>query len=360
MIERISATEVLADCRPMLGMSSSQEAALDDATLAGLGRRSAGIHCPCSRSTLRASLLECTRGLPSAYNSLPEAVDEAIESLIVGGDLLELNDVVTEDSNVRQTWVFAAPPGFVVRPSGSVYLFGVVPDQDSLLPSTLSGRVLHRGATRLLEPRSGDDLPHELSELGLQGLSADAWIKSPRLEDPAKLINRHQQLLACEDPATDVPDLLILDSAQPVTYYRGRWTKPTNQDGMFVARRPQEFGAPLWCLVDLRNGAPVRLLDLPLKQTRWRACDAAWHLQMAIDHRSNGPQCYRRRADNGGVRFDFFSPLPQWSQRRLMIFGTPAPPDRSLFSYVLPANEAEAEEKFLQQNLWLSRVDSRR
>ena len=358
MIERISAIEVLAECRRILGMSSDQEAALDDATLAGLARRSAGIHCPCSRATLRASLLECTRGLPSAYGSLREAVDEAIESLIVAGDLLELNDVVTEDSNVRQTWVFAAPPGFVVRPSGSVFLFGVVPDQDSLLPTTLSDRVLHRGATRLLEPRSGEDLQHELRELGLQGLSVDAWFKSPQPEDPAKLIARHQQLLTSENPVTEVPDLQILDSARDVTYYRGRWTEPTNQDGMFVARRPQEFGAPIWCLVDLHNGSPVRLLDLPLKQTRWRACDAAWHLQMAIDHRNGEPQCYRRRTDDGGVRFDFFSPLPQWSQRRLLILGRSLPRDRSLLSFRLPAKEADTEEAFLHQNLWLSRLDS--
>ena len=358
MIERISTTEVLADCRRILGMPSSQEVTLDDATLAGLGRRSAGIHCPCSRATLRASLLECTRGLPAAYDSLPEAVDEVIESLIVGGDLLELNDVVTEDSDVRQTWVFAAPPGFVERPSGSVFLFGVVPDQDSLLPSTLSGRVLHRGATRLLEPRSDEDLPHELRELGLQQLSGGAWLRSPRPEDPAALIARHQQLLASENPVTEVPDLQLLDSARPVTYYRGRWAKPTNQDGTFVARRPQEYGAPIWCLVHLRNGAPARLLDLPLKQTRWRACDAAWHLQMAIDNCNGRPQRYRRRADKADVRFDFFSPLPQWSQRRLMILGKLAPRDRSLLSFVLPANEADTEERFLQQHLWLSPVDN--
>lgn len=357
MIERVSATEVLADCRRTLGMPDSQEAALDDAALAGLGRRSAGIHCPCSRATLRASLLECTRGLPTAYDSLTEAIEEAIEALIVGGDLLELNDVVTEDSDVRQTWVFAALPGFVERPSGSVFLFGVVPDQDSLLPAALSDRVLYRGATRLLEPRSGEDLPHELRELGLQQLSDGAWLKSPRTEDPPRLIARHQQLLARESPVTEVPDLQLLDPARPVRYYRGRWVRPTNQNGTFVARRPQEFGAPIWCLVDLHNGAPVRLLDLPLKQTRWRACDAAWHLQMAIDHCNGRPQCYRRRADQGGVRFDFFSPLPQWSQRRFMILGRPVPRERSLLSYVLPANEADTEEAFLQQTLWLSPVD---
>ena len=154
-----------------------------------------------------------------------------------------------------------------------------------------------------------------------------------------------------------IHDLKILDSSRPVTYYRGRWVDPTDHDGPFVARRPQEFGAPIWCLVELRNGDPVCLLDLPLARTRWRGCDSAWHLQMAIDHDRGTPQLYRRRVDRDIVRFDFFSPLPQWSQRRLMILGRPVARDRCLFSYLLPADEADAEEAFLQESLWLSRSD---
>ena len=360
MIVRVTATEILAGCGRTFGMPEGQHFELDDALLAPLARRSAGVHCPCSRATLRTSLLECTHGLPSSYDSLPEAVENAIEALIVGGDLLELADVVIDDSDVRQTWVFSAPPSFVVRPSGSVFLFGVVLDQDTFLPSALSRRVLQRGYTRVLEPQPGEDLPRELRGLGLQQLSDRAWLRSPRTEDPADLLSRHQRLLAGQPPVTGIRELQILDSARPVTYYRGRWTDPTDQNGTFVARRPQEFGAPIWCLVELRNGEPVRLLDLPLVQTRWRGCDSAWHLQTAIDHCRGAPQRYRRRLDGDEVRFDFFSPLPQWSQRRLMIIGRPVPRDTCLFSYVVLANEADAEEAFLHQNLWLSHDDSSR
>ena len=360
MIARISPTDVLAGCRKTLGMPDDRDAGLDGTMLAALGRRSAGMHCPCSRATLRTALLECTYGLPADRDSLPEAVDDAIEALIVGGDLLELNDVVIDASDVRQTWVFAAPPGFVVRPSGSAFLFGIVPDQDTFLPSTLAARVLHRGFTRMLEPQPDEDIPRLLRELGLQQLSDRAWLKSPRPEDPADMLSRHQQLLAGQPPVTGIRDVQILDSARPVTHYRGRWTDPTDQNGTFVARRPQEFGAPIWCLVDLRNGKPVRLLDLPLARTRWRGCDAAWHLQTAIDHCRGAPQRYRRRIDGDGIRFDFFSPLPQWSQRRLMILGRSVPRDACLFSYVVPANEADPEEAFLQQDLWLSHDDGSR
>ena len=357
MIDRIGVTEVLAGCRRTLGLPDDQETGLDDAMLAALTRRSAGVHCPCSRATLRASLVECTRGLPANYESLSDAVDDAIEALIVGGDLLELNDVVTEDSDFPQTWAFAAPPGFVIRPSGSAFLFGIVPDQDTFLPSTFASRVHQRGFARLLEPCPDEDLAHELKELGLQQLSDRAWLRSPPPQDPAAMINRYQRLLADQPPVMEIRDLQLLDPSRPVTYYRGRWVDRTDHDGLFVARRPQEFGAPIWCLVELRHGDPVGLLDLPLPQTRWRGCDSAWHLQMAIDYDRGAAQLYRRRVDGDGVRFDFFSPLPQWSQRRLMILGRPVPRDRCLFSYLLPADEADAEESFLQKSLWLSRSE---
>lgn len=359
MISRVTKTEVLAHCRETLGIFNNQDVSIDEALLTDLVRRSAGIHCPCSRSTLRHSILECTKSLPTIYESasFPEAIDDVIEALIVGGDLLELDDDVIDDSNVGQPQVALAPPGFVVRKSGSVFLFGIVPDQDTFLPSTLAERVLQRGFTRLIEPKPGEDISGELLELGLQKRPERAWVKCPKTEDSADLLARHQRLLADGPPSSEIPDLKILDSTRPVTCYRGRWTEPTAQHGDFVARRPQEYGAPIWCLVKLEDGQPVRLLDLPLKHSRWRGCDVAWYLQSAIDHCRGAPQRYRRRIDGDDIRLDFFSPLPQWSERRLMLIGRSVPPDECLLSYVIPENEADAEEEFLKKNLWLSLDD---
>jgi hypothetical protein len=356
-ITAINAADLLVECRKTLGLSVSQEPCVDDVLLTSLLRRSAGIHCPCSRATLRASLLESLQGLPGNGDSLPDRIDAAIEALIVGGDLLELNDVVTDDTAVKGTWVFAAPPSFVVRPSGGIFLLGIVPDQDSFLPLSLASRIIYDGFTRALAPQPGEDLAAELREQGLQQLSESAWLKSPKAEAAADVLGRFERRLATQPPAGALSDLEILDPARPVTYYRGRWTVPKNQSGTFVARRPQEFGAPIWCFVALQGGVPIRLLDLPLERTRWRGCDAAWHLQMAIDYCRHNPQRYRRRVEGDGIRLDFFSPLPQWSQRRLMIFGRAAPRQNSLFSYWLPPAEAQTEERFLQERLWLSRTE---
>ena len=75
---------------------------------------------------------------------------------------------------------------------------------------------------------------------------------------------------------------------------------------------------------------------------------------MAIDSCRQTPQRYRRQDVGKEVRLDFFSPLPQWAQRRLMILGRPSSPEQSLMSYWIPISEAESEEHFLQEQLWLS------
>ena len=107
MIERVTASEVLAGCRRTLGLSGQGDRSIDDVLLAALLRRSAGIYCPCSRATLRASVLECTQALVADEVGWSQRIDDTIEALVVGGDLLELDDVVPEDSDIRQTWVFA-------------------------------------------------------------------------------------------------------------------------------------------------------------------------------------------------------------------------------------------------------------
>lgn len=354
VITEIKPDDILAGCRQTLGLSETREELIDEILLAALLRRSAGIHCPCSRITLRTSLLESLRHFSQDDRALSERIDTIIEGLIVGGDLLELNDVATDDPEAKGTWVFAAPPGFVVRPSGSIFLLGVVPDQDTFLPHSLVSRISYEGFTRTIIPEPNENLVTDLHEHGMQELSESAWLKCPTAERPEAMLNRYERQLGLQPLSGAVDDLRILDPTKSITYYRGRWTAPQGQTGTFIARRPQEFGAPLWCFAELEAGSIVRILDLPLRKTRWRGCDVAWHLQMAIDSCRQTPQRYRRQDVSNEVRFDFFSPLPQWAQRRLMILGRPSSPEQSLMSYWIPTSEAESEEYFLQERLWLS------
>ena len=357
MIEEISREEVLVGCREILGLSDVDNAVVDDDLLTALVRRSAGIHCPCSRTVLRSSLVDALQHLCDTDVDLPDRVEAIVEGLIVVGDLLELHDVGVVDPDVRGTWVFAAPPSYVERESGEIFVVGIVADQDVFLPEPLASRVDVRGLTRLILPEVNEDLAMRLDDQGLQRLSEKTWLRSPNAEPFDQLLARYERRLAERPPAGTVNEMEILDREKPVTFYRGRWSNCTGKSGIFVGRRPQEFGAPIWCLVELAAGNVIKFLDLPATKSRWRGCDEAWHLQMAIDVRRGQPQRYGVQRRGGEYRFDFFSPLPAWSERRLIAFGRNVPRERCLMSYVLPSGAAEIEEGFLRESLWLSRTE---
>jgi hypothetical protein len=200
-------------------------------------------------------------------------------------------------------------------------------------------------------------LAGELNELGLQPISQEAWLKCPRAQTAADFVAGLEARMRTGSRSGDISDLQLLDSERPVTYYRGRWVSLKKQSGVFVARRPQEYGSPIWCLVEVQGGDARKLLDFPLPKNRWRGCDAAWHLQMAIDHLRGVPQRYRVRPGAEGIFLDFFSPIPLWAQRRLMIIGRQVPAEKCLISFQIPDDELEEEERFLQERLWLARAD---
>ena len=349
--------EVLDLARCQLGLPQSESVA-DDVYIAAVLRHCAGFLCPCSGTTLKTTVRESLHYLID-NGGLDEQIDTAIENLTVGGDLLELNHVTTNDAAAKGTWIFAAPPGYVVRKTGSIFLTGVVEDQDTYLPKTLSERIRYKDCTRILVPESYEDLIGELAELGLQKISQDSWLKCPRAQSATEFLSGLKRRLLSGSRSGDIPDIQILDSARSITYYRGRWVAPKRHSGVFVARRPQQYGAPIWCFVELENGGPQRILDFPLPKERWRGCDTAWYLQSAIDYVRGTPQRYRRRNAPEGAYLDFFSPLPLWTQRRLVIVGRKANAEKCLLSFWIPASELEEEERFLQKRLWLSRIDGK-
>jgi hypothetical protein len=196
-----------------------------------------------------------------------------------------------------------------------------------------------------------------LREYGLVQLSEQNWLKLPKTEAPAALKERFERQLAEQPPSGEIANLLVLDSSRSPTYYKGRWISPKRENGTFVARRPQAYGADLWGFARLNAGIVVQFLDLPPKHNKWRGCDTAWHLQMAIDHCRGVPQRYRQRKGIDGVIFDFFSPLPLWAERRLSMIGRRADALQCLFSYSLSDRESTTEDTFLRERLWLTRKD---
>jgi hypothetical protein len=352
-VEPVDANEVLHVCRRALALPPEAPDPIDETFLGALVRRAAGMLCPCSPRTLVRAVLGGLDQLSDDSASLGEQVDAAVERAAMLGDLLELHDVTTDDPNTKGTWVFAAPPAFVVRTNGSVLLMGVTPEKPNPLPPSIAARISYRRGLRIIQQQAPEDLPQVLRELGLLELSERTWLRLPKAETASSFRSRLERQLQALPPSGDVAELLLLDPQRDVQFYRGRWVSPKKETGMFVARRPQAYGTPMWGLAQMNQGAVERFLDFPPPKDRWRGCDLAWHLQMAIDADRGVPQRYRRRSAPGGAFLDFFGPLPLWAERRLATFGQPAEPARCLMSYFVGERELSEEEAFLSDRLWL-------
>tara|TARA_R110002124_G_scaffold46277_18_gene139046 strand:- start:5307 stop:6404 length:1098 start_codon:yes stop_codon:yes gene_type:complete len=358
MISVFTPEDIVRYCRSLLDLQDENQG-IDDNFLAAILRRSAGILCPCSRAVLRAALVESLDHLDDDPSTLPVRIEALIDDLIVVGDFLELTEVTTGEEEAKGTWVFAAPPSFVERKSGSIFLIGIVPDQDGWLPEDIRSRIVFSRGARSIRPVEGEDLALRLASEGLRQLPETTWLRAPKTLAPEMALSKARQQLAKEQQCAPVQGLEIIDPETRPTYYKGRWTSPKVHSGLFVGRRPQEFGAPLWCLVEMDSGILKRIIDLPFRGYRWRACDAAWHLQMAIDCERGVPQRYKiENCGTDACRISFYSPIPLWAERRLMILGKKCQAEKSLFTYEIPADEADQEEEFLQENLWIVPVDA--
>lgn len=321
--------------------------------LAASVRRAASFSCPSTPTTLIRTVMDALRGLPGYDEGIRAQLDLVIDALAGVGDLLELPSG-EPDGPKRQ--IYLGYPAFIRRRSGACVLIGVRPDGQPLATGELAQRIEFDGHLRVVRP--GADLDQLMMVNDIAERSVSQWIQSSRPRSAAQLIAEYSARLDAAGPSGDIEGARILDPAAPVRYYRGRWRPPKSGDsGMFLARRPQAYGADLWCVARLDDGRFVRLVDLPLFGSLLPAADEAWELQAAIDAERGHRQLVRVRptADVASEAIDFFSPLPSWAQRRLDLFGTPLLPGRgSLFSYSLTADEVSEELNFLGESLWMS------
>ena len=340
-----------------LGLNSAAVDLTSVEAIAGALRRIASFLCPCSAATLVRGVVRPLRGLVSDFEALKRTVEETLEAMIAHGDILEHRDVEEDTINGAVSLLYIAPVSFVLRKSGSVILLGVTPDQFSALPDYLEERVEYKDHLRRLNPLPDEDLPADLIQLGLLEISYEHWLRAPRAETPEQHLSRIDRLLNTVQPSREVPGLSLLDPECPVQHYRGRWTNVRSQSGRFVARRSQAYGADLWCYVQLRDGNPERFIDLPLAGDRWRGCDEAWHLQMAIDALRGNPQRFRVTPGPADTRVvQFFSPVPKWAHRRWAAVGEPVSGTGSLFAYRLSKTEFDEELHFARATLWLEEL----
>ena len=324
--------------------------------IAGALRRAAGLFCPCSARTLIRAVVKPLEGLVPDSNKLTESVENTLDRLVSYGDLLEHRDFSEQDGRPTESGslLYAAPPSFVARRSGSAILLGITPEQNSPLPDEIAARIEYLNHMRRIPGEAVFDLHTWLKRLGLIELSYESWTRAPSSDSPGRLLDQLNALLAKAPSSGEIPGLSVLDPSKPVRYYRGRWVEPNSRTGRFVARRPQAYGAALWCYIELSDGEPVKFVDLPVISSRARGCDEAWRIQMAIDMLRDSPQRFGvRRGAGTDCILDFYSPVPMWAQRRWDSIGRPVASSNSLFSYCFDQSEVAEEIEFARKMLWV-------
>ena len=328
------------------------------AVVAAAIRRAASFNCPTSPRHLVAAVEEAMRGLGSLGQSDDHgaSVSVVLESLVAYGDLLEAP--FEDDSGISRRVLFLGPPSYVTVSSATVLLVGIRGEGLALLDESLTERVEHQVHVRRMQLQSGEDAVTLFKPIGLLELSLDQWLEHPRFCRPRDLFDVYNERLDAAGPSGTIEGCRILDPRRSPTYYRGRWRSPTRRDnGRFVARRPVEFGADLWCFAELSGGSVVRLIDLPLNHVLNRGCDEAWRLQAAVDYLSGNPQ----KAQVGSayrptdVTLHLQSPIPSWAQRYLKVLGRPLPRQRgSLISFDLAKTALQDALRFLHESMWIN------
>ena len=352
-MRRLTVAEVHANKIAELGLDPTTLDLTSVEAIAAALRRAANFLCPCAATTLVRAVADPVRGLVEPTEDNRGRVRETLEAMLAHGDFLEHRDIEENTARSAAVLIYAAPPSFVARESGTVILLGTSnPALDSI-----TARIEYASHLRRINPISDEDLCGELRRLGFAEISHKQWLQAPRQESPAQHLARLDRLLDAAQPSRDVPGLSLLDWERPVRYYPGRWASTGSLSGRFVARREQAYGGDLWCYIEMSDGRPDRLVDLPLADSRWRGCDDAWRLQMAIDANRGRAQLFRMSPGPGNANvMQFFSPIPMWARRRLDSIGEPVSSSGCLFAYRLATAELAEEVRFATDVLWLTEL----
>jgi hypothetical protein len=353
-IERLEPQQLSAGTVEVLGLSD--RVALDSTeALAASLRRGASFLCPTTPRALVASVSEALLGLPEfADGPAGPKLLGVLDSLLANGDLIE---APLDDTGGSRRHLFLGSPSFIRR-EGGFLLTGVRPDGAPLLDGDLFALVEPRGYAQLIRTEQPDQLEKQLLTEGLVAVSQEQWLRAPRLESATDLLSAYRLRLSAAGPAGEIEGVELVDPTSDVRYYRGRW-RPTRKkdDGEYLIRRPQMFGANLWCFAEISAGVVQRFVDLPIQGLLASGSDEGWRLQAALDVSSGDPQLLRAGPLEPGRKvLDLFAPLPSWSQRRLDVIAEPAPRSPgALFSYAIAEDEIDQEVRFLEEMMFLRR-----
>jgi hypothetical protein len=314
-------------------------------------RRASYVLAPTPRHELESGVASSFAGM-LADGELPDLVSDVLDALLVYGDILEMRRAVEDQWDRSRLVLRPAPPAFVKRTDGSTIILGVAGDDLLGFAGDITDRLRFQDVLRILPHQVDVDLAGYLKENGLIELSEKAWLRIPQEEEPGSYLTKWTE--AVRSQANGNPTaVIILDGKRPASFYKGRWTSPNTQSGIYVGRRSQRYGSDIWCLCEIDRGQTTKFLDLFSVGDRLRPCDIAWRIQMAMDAVEGCPQKFRSHLTEEGYCLEFFSPLPSWAERRLCVAGNAVKRAGALLSYLIPKEAFRIETAFLSKLLWL-------
>lgn len=353
-VQHLGRDELAARAVVILGLDDTTTDLYSVEALCAALRRAASYLCPTSPRQIVDAVLETLTPLGDTPSR--DDLDEALAALIGAGDLLELRQTPTGPRTL-----FLGPPSYVEKYVGDYLLLGIRPNGAPILDTQISADIIYMAHTRslTLDP---DNAAESLAAAGLHRWDRSQWCRMPREQSAAAVIAQARQHLDRAPSRGVVSGLTIIDAAARINYYKGRWREPAPVDnGLFVGRRPQAYGAPIWCLVRLEAGVPQAILDLPVSGSLAPSWDEARRVQAALDADRGVPQEFRIRSmgqDDGACILDVFAPLPSWAERHLTLVGWPTTRSKgALASYWIPDDATTDVKAYLTNRLWM--IDSK-
>lgn len=324
-----------------------------DALIAQALRRTIFIAAPCSYRTARSLTVSALSPLFDDPDVLKTSVEDILNDLVAMGDIFEMQREATLGF---ETVLRPAPPAFVARDDATFVLLGVAGDE--ITPHLDYPVHYHASGLRMITAQGKEACREALLGIGLIDLPKRTWMHAPTIVSAREHVDFWKAQLPGATHPEKIEGLQFLDGQSSSSFYKARWKPLSNQQcGIFVARRPQRYGAELWCLADVKDGFVHRFIDIHPRDRRFRACDEAWRLQAAMDNLAGSPQRVLVKRHDGRAVLCFTAPLPLWATRRLSLIGEQIMQKGALLAFELYQNNLEEELRWLEDILWLAREE---
>ena len=305
---------------------------------------------PCTRAMATTNTLRALR----VFNQRQierEIIEFALDELITSGHIVELQSRVLYDGRLMST-LFVKPPCYITLESGALAISGFGRGSREQLPEKLLTSGILSNSLILVSSSDAPKILDDLEASGIKETRANLWINQPEFIEAQTRID-NISLKAAARPVSQIEDLRLIDPASDVMYYSGRWTTQPTDDMRTIGRRPQSYGADLWCFVDY-SGKQFKFVDLPSTAELTEGRDEGWISQLAIDFINDNRQKLRVSEPNRDIlRLDFFSPIPGWVERRWALYGKKSRPHGVLFSYEFEVKIGWGEVEFAEREMYL-------